>query len=154
MVATTIKRALSRKRSGADAPGVAKKKERYQIMKKQYAIIKHSENGLFVYNEDFNIFGVKHGTIYTNKREAIEKMKYARIYASGLELNDVVDVIELNNSTNTEKRYITYEEPFVGRTFTFKQMKEVYRDLADKKEYPDFITWLTDMLKSGVFEEV
>ncbi len=37
-----------------------------------------------------------------------------------------------------EKRYITYEEPLQGRSFTFKQMHEVYRDMADKKEYPDF----------------
>lgn len=50
------------------------------------------------------------------------------------------------------KKYITYEEPFQNRTFTEKQMKEVYRDIADKKEYPDFDTWLIDMLKSGVFE--
>lgn len=53
-----------------------------------------------------------------------------------------------------EKRYITYEEPLKGRSFTLKQMHEVYRDLADKKEYPDFECWFTDMLKSGVFEEV
>ncbi|MDY4616946.1 MAG: hypothetical protein SO445_04450 [Lachnospiraceae bacterium] len=52
------------------------------------------------------------------------------------------------------KRYTTYEEPLKGRTFTEKQMKEVYRDLADKKEYPDFACWLADMVKSGVFEEV
>ncbi len=51
------------------------------------------------------------------------------------------------------KKYITYEESFVGHTFTFKQMKEVYRDITDKKEYPDFECWFTDMLKSGVFEE-
>lgn len=49
--------------------------------------------------------------------------------------------------------YITYEEPLQNRTFTAKQMHEVYRDLADKKEYPDFDTWLHDMLKSGVFEK-
>lgn len=53
-----------------------------------------------------------------------------------------------------EKRYITYEDPLQGRTFTLKQMHEVYRDMADKKEYPDFETWFIDMLKSGVFEEV
>lgn len=53
-----------------------------------------------------------------------------------------------------EKRYITYEEPFEGRSFTLKQMHEVYRDMADKTEYPDFKCWFTDMLKSGVFEEV
>lgn len=52
------------------------------------------------------------------------------------------------------KLYITYEQPFEGRTFTENQMKEVYRDLADKKEYPDINIWMIDMLKSGVFEEV
>ena len=52
------------------------------------------------------------------------------------------------------KRYTTYEEPLKGRAFTEKQMYEVYRDLADKKEYPDFACWLADMVKSGVFEEV
>lgn len=52
------------------------------------------------------------------------------------------------------KNYITYEEPFVGRTFTKSQIKEVYRDLADKNEYPDFETWLIDMLRSGVFKEI
>lgn len=53
-----------------------------------------------------------------------------------------------------EKTYITYEEPFNGRTFTESQMKEVYRDITDKDEYQEFDIWLTDMLKSGVFEEV
>ena len=33
------------------------------------------------------------------------------------------------------KRYTTYEEPLKGRTFTEKQMKEVYRDMANKAEY-------------------
>ena len=58
------------------------------------------------------------------------------------------------NIVITEKRYITYEEPIAGHSFTFKQMHEVYRDLADKNEYPDFESWFYDMLKSGVFEEV
>lgn len=53
-----------------------------------------------------------------------------------------------------ERKFATYEEPLKGRTFTENQMKEVYRDLADKEEYPDFIVWFADMLKSGVFEEV
>ena len=52
------------------------------------------------------------------------------------------------------KKYTTFEEPLKGRTFTEKQMYEIYRDLADKEEYADFETWLHDMLKSGVFEEV
>lgn len=52
------------------------------------------------------------------------------------------------------KKYTTYEEPLQGRVFNEKQMYEVYRDLADKNEYPDYECWLHDMLKSGVFEEV
>ena len=50
-------------------------------------------------------------------------------------------------------KYITYEEPLKGKCFTEKQMHEVYRDLADKKEYPDVECWKADMLKSGVFEK-
>lgn len=49
--------------------------------------------------------------------------------------------------------YITYEEPLKGKIFTEKQMCEVYRDLANKTEYPDFECWFADMLKSGVFEK-
>ena len=52
------------------------------------------------------------------------------------------------------KMYITHEDPFKGRTFTSVQMHEVYRDLANKKEYPDFTDWLIDMLRSGVFEKL
>lgn len=52
------------------------------------------------------------------------------------------------------KSYVTYEEPLQGYTFTKKQMHEVYRDMADKLEYPAFDIWFSDMLKSGVFEEV
>lgn len=50
--------------------------------------------------------------------------------------------------------YITYEEPLKGKCFTESQMKEVYRDLADKEEYPSFDIWFSDMIKSGVFERV
>ncbi len=50
-------------------------------------------------------------------------------------------------------KYITYEEPLKGKCFTEKQMHEVYRDLADKAEYPDFECWKMDMLRSGVFEK-
>lgn len=53
-----------------------------------------------------------------------------------------------------EREFITYEEPLAGRKFTLSQMPEVYRDLADKREYPEFDIWLHDMLKSGVFEEM
>jgi hypothetical protein len=50
-------------------------------------------------------------------------------------------------------KYITYEEPLKGRTFTESQMHEVYRDMVDRTEYPDYESWLMDMVKSGVFEE-
>ena len=50
--------------------------------------------------------------------------------------------------------YVTYEEPLKGKCFTEKQMQEVYKDLADKTEYPDFECWFTDMLKPGVFEKI
>ena len=52
------------------------------------------------------------------------------------------------------KYYRTYEEPLKGRVFNEKQMKEVYKDLANKNEYTTFEDWLHDMLKSGVFEEI
>ena len=50
------------------------------------------------------------------------------------------------------KKYITYEEPLNGRIFTFAQMHEIYRDMANRGEYPDFYIWFTDMINSGVFE--
>ena len=50
--------------------------------------------------------------------------------------------------------YITYEEPLKGKCFTEKQMQEVYKDLADKTEYPDFECWFTDMLKSRIKEKI
>lgn len=52
------------------------------------------------------------------------------------------------------KFYITYEEPFHDGKFTLDQMKEIYSDMVDKAEYPEFQIWLDDMIKSGVFEEV
>lgn len=51
------------------------------------------------------------------------------------------------------KLYITYEEPFANRKFNSNQIKEVYRDMADKAEYLSFDIWLADMLKSGIFTE-
>lgn len=45
------------------------------------------------------------------------------------------------------KKYITYEEPLEGKSFTINQLHEVYRDLVSKEEYPDFECWFTDMLK-------
>ena len=53
-----------------------------------------------------------------------------------------------------ETKYISYEEPINGRSFTINQLHEVYRDLANKEEYPDFDCWFTDMLKSGEYETI
>lgn len=52
-----------------------------------------------------------------------------------------------------QTKYITYEKPLAGRSFTYNQMQEVYRSLADKQEYQTFDCWFSDMLKSGVFEK-
>lgn len=46
--------------------------------------------------------------------------------------------------------YITYEEPLKGKIFTEKQMHEVYRDMVDKAEYPDFECWKIEDRKSVV----
>ena len=65
-------------------------------MKNQYMIIKTCDNGTILqYNEDCNLFAVKHGTIYTNKRKATDKMKYARKYASGSEIPGILEIKEL-----------------------------------------------------------
>lgn len=53
-----------------------------------------------------------------------------------------------------ERKFITYEEPLASKVFTERQMHEVYRDIADKNEYADYDIWFTDMLKSGIFQEV
>lgn len=41
-------------------------------MKKQYKIVKHTTNGNLYYNEDFNIFTERFGTVYSSKRKATE----------------------------------------------------------------------------------
>lgn len=50
--------------------------------------------------------------------------------------------------------YITYEEPFKGKTFSEEEMEKIYLAEVDKNEYSTYDYWLTDMLKSGVFEKV
>lgn len=52
------------------------------------------------------------------------------------------------------KRYRSFVAPTKGRTFTEKQLYEVYRDLVDKTKYSNYKSWLLDMLKSGSFIEV
>lgn len=52
------------------------------------------------------------------------------------------------------KMYISYEEPFNGRSFTSSQMKEVYRDTVNKDDFQTFDIWLYDMIKSGIFHVI
>ena len=47
--------------------------------------------------------------------------------------------------------YVTYEEPLAGRTFTKKQMMEIYRDMACKLVFTELESWLAEMIKREVF---
>ena len=49
--------------------------------------------------------------------------------------------------------YITYEEPFTGRSFSEHQMQNTYCLMIDKEEYPTYEGWIYDMLRSGVYEK-
>lgn len=49
--------------------------------------------------------------------------------------------------------YITYEQPFAGKSFTEHQMHNIYHLMIDKTEYPTFDGWIWDMLRSGVYEK-
>lgn len=51
------------------------------------------------------------------------------------------------------KLFVTYESPFNDTIFSEKQMREIYRIMVDKEDYETFEIWLSDMTKSGVFEE-
>ena len=67
-------------------------------------------------------------------------------------LNDYMNEIKIQNKEQ-KRLFITYEEPFKDTIFNEKQMEEIYRIMVDKEEYAKFDIWLSDMLKSGVFEE-
>lgn len=77
-----------------------------------------------------------------------------REIADGIHREGERDGIYIFLYKNPERKFKTYEEPFVGRVFTASQMHEVYRDLINKAEYPDFSIWFMDMLKTHIFEEV
>ena len=50
--------------------------------------------------------------------------------------------------------YFTYEEPFEGRSFTERQMNNIYQIMIDKSEYPTYEGWIWDMLRSGVYGKI
>ena len=41
-----------------------------------------------------------------------------------------------------------------GRSFTLKQMNEVYRDMADKRQFPVFQKWFDSVMETGEYIEV
>lgn len=90
-------------------------------------------------------------------REAIEQCYpelLDREIADGIHGEGEREGIYIHLYKDPERRFRTHEEPFVGRVFTASQMHEVYRDLINKAEYPDFSIWFMDMLKTHIFEEV
>lgn len=50
------------------------------------------------------------------------------------------------------EKYITYEEPHAGKSFTLSGMRRIYNKEVNHLEHATFQDWLHDMLKSGVFE--
>lgn len=49
-----------------------------------------------------------------------------------------------------ERHYLTYEPDIIG-TYTECEMRTLYRDQVEKQGYPDYVTWIADMIKSGIF---
>ena len=62
-------------------------------MKNNYKIALNTKEGILYYNEDYNFFSEKHGTIYTNKQKALEKMRYAKKYGTTQE--GKIEIIKL-----------------------------------------------------------
>lgn len=50
------------------------------------------------------------------------------------------------------EKYITYEEPHAGKSFTLSGMQSLYNKEVNHSEYVIFQDWLRDMARSGVFE--
>ena len=40
-----------------------------------------------------------------------------------------------------------------GRSFTLKQMNEVYIDMADKRQFPVFQNWFDSVIETGEYKE-
>lgn len=60
-------------------------------MKHHYMIALHREGKTLYYNEDYNFFGEKNGTIYKSRQKAHDKLEYAMKYGtSGGGLFEVV----------------------------------------------------------------
>lgn len=89
--------------------------------------------------------------------KAILSLEEPPIIRDGVTIYESADPVEepdLYVPMKQRKKYINYEEPFEGKSFTLKQMRGIYKKLVEKKEYQDFEAWLLDMVRSGVFEEI
>lgn len=51
------------------------------------------------------------------------------------------------------KKYVSYE-PEISGEYTEEELFQLYENMVDKTEYPDFDGWKWDMLRSGVFERL
>ena len=63
-----------------------------------YKIALYAKGKVFYYNENYNFFNEKGGTIYTNKIKAEAKLKYARDY--GTTMSGELRVIKLEKLKN------------------------------------------------------
>lgn len=108
-----------------------------------------SEGGYFFEYEEMSATRYNEETNEVEYKDGFHNYFCIRIVKKQEEQEEQEQEIETMENT-----YVTYEEPLNGRCFTEKQMKEVYRDLASKTEYPSFDIWFTDMIKSEVFERV
>lgn len=41
-----------------------------------------------------------------------------------------------------------------GRSFTLKQLNEVYRDTSDREKFPVFQNWFDSVMETGEYKEV
>lgn len=71
-------------------------------------------------------------------------------------ISDVHTIKGKRGNLMQKEKYIFSEDnresmpELMGRVFTERQLKEVYVNIIDKVEYPDFQSWLYDMLKCGL----
>lgn len=72
--------------------------------------------------------------------------------------NTIFDCIEYDGfvalDLAKDDLFITFEEPLKGKCFDNNQMRDLYAHLVRKSDYKDYIEWLEDMLRSGVFERM
>lgn len=72
-------------------------------------------------------------------------------YSNTIVINMVKEFIEKKRNQFYFSCDIKETNPeLINRFFNENQLKEVYRDIIDQKEYKDFSEWFFDMLKCGL----